>query len=222
MELKDKVLMIISSFIKELMDLQSETNIESKFSKLHNRNSKISEYFRELTTQINYLDKYEFFLIGNSDEMKDFDWIVGNNIYALKQIYNDIDQSALVIDLNISKINQILLNYYSVIILLYKEKIFVELNTNDLKDATAVLTLNDETKKATLIEFLETSLMDRRTSQRQANGICKIGLPLLSGMKRVVGTGCNLETILVSGGIKETLIEIKQFYLGSDFFFQLS
>ena len=79
----------------------------------------------------------------------------------------------------------------SVIKLLYKDKIFVEPEKNDTTGAIAVLELNDETKSATLTYTPETSLIDRRTSERQAKGICKSGF-LLQGGKRV-GMGCNLE-----------------------------
>ncbi len=79
----------------------------------------------------------------------------------------------------------------SVTKLLYKDKIFVEPEKNDTTGAIAVLELNDETKKAILTFTPETTLIDRRTSQRQAQGICKSGF-LLNGGKRI-GIGCNLE-----------------------------
>ena len=75
--------------------------------------------------------------------------------------------------------------------LLYKEKIFVEPEKNDTTGAIAVLELNDETKKAILTFTPETGLIDRRTSQRQAQGICKSGFLLQGGQR--VGIGCALE-----------------------------
>ena len=84
-----------------------------------------------------------------------------------------------------------LISIMSVTKLLYIEKIFVEPEKNDTTGAIAVLELNDETKKAILTFTPETSLIDRRTSERQAKGLCKSGF-LLQGGKRV-GIGCNLE-----------------------------
>lgn len=79
----------------------------------------------------------------------------------------------------------------SVIKLLYKDKIFVEPEKNDAAGAIAVLELNDETKNAILTFTPETSLIDRRTSERQAKGICKSGFLLQGGQR--IGMGCNLE-----------------------------
>jgi hypothetical protein len=75
--------------------------------------------------------------------------------------------------------------------LLYKDKIFVEPVKSETAGAIAVLELNDEAKKAVLTFTPETTLIDRRTSERQAKGICKSGF-LLQGGKRV-GMGCDLE-----------------------------
>jgi len=75
--------------------------------------------------------------------------------------------------------------------LLYKEKMFVEPVKDNTQGAIAVLELNDDLKKAILTFTPEAGLIDRRTSQRQAQGICKTGF-LLGGGKRI-GVGCNLE-----------------------------
>ena len=76
--------------------------------------------------------------------------------------------------------------------LLYKDKIFVEpKGPDDTAGAIAVLEINDSTKKAVLTYTPDAGLIDKRTSQRQAQSICKTGFQLESAKR--IGTGCDLE-----------------------------
>ena len=76
--------------------------------------------------------------------------------------------------------------------LIYRDKIFAEpKNDEDTVGAIAVLDINPSTHVATLTYTPDAGLIDKRTSQRQAQSICKTGFQLESGKR--VGTGCELQ-----------------------------
>ena len=79
----------------------------------------------------------------------------------------------------------------NVVKLLYKDKMCIEPEGDqDTAGAIAVLEVNESIGKSILTFTPDAGLIDKRTSQRQANSICKTGF-LLEGGKRV-GIGCEL------------------------------
>lgn len=79
----------------------------------------------------------------------------------------------------------------TIINFIFKDKIFNELkNKMPLKD-DVILEINTELKDAILTFPIKTSLIDRRTAERQAGSICKIGYLMNTGQR--IGQGSKLE-----------------------------
>ena len=75
-----------------------------------------------------------------------------------------------------------------------KEKMFIEGKANMGKEEViAFLTIDPVNNNAKLIFTAETSIVDKRTAERQATSICKTGFLMHDG--RRVGMGCSLEEI---------------------------
>lgn len=75
--------------------------------------------------------------------------------------------------------------------LAYKDKIFEETSEKtDTSDVNAILEIDDANQKATLTYSPDAGLIDKRTAQRQAQGICKTGFMLANGQR--VGVQCEL------------------------------
>ena len=93
----------------------------------------------------------------------------------------------------------------NIIKLLYRDKIFTEpKDEKDTAGAIAVLELNESTQKAVLTYTPDVGLIDKRTSQRQAQSICKTGFQLESAKR--VGSGCDL-TISSGEVISDRLLQ---------------
>ena len=88
--------------------------------------------------------------------------------------------------------------------LVYFDKIFNEPNDSNDTSALAVLEIDDTSLKATLTYSPEAGMVEKRTAQRQAFGICKTGF-LLSNNKRV-GAGCEL-TIEAESKMADRLLQ---------------
>ena len=98
----------------------------------------------------------------------------------------------------------------NIVKLLYKDKIFVEPDSEqDTAGAIAVLEINESTGKAVLTFTPDAGLIDKRTSQRQAQSICKTGFTISNGKR--VGVHCEL-TISSSEVISDRLLQAGYHY----------
>lgn len=93
----------------------------------------------------------------------------------------------------------------NIIKLIYRDKIFQEPeNADDTADVVAVLDINDDTKISVLTYTPDVGMIDKRTSQRQAQGICKTGFQLESGER--IGVGSELQ-ISSSEALSDRLLQ---------------
>ncbi len=79
----------------------------------------------------------------------------------------------------------------TIINLIFKDKTFNELKNKKPEKADVILEINTELKESTLTFPTKTTLVDRRTAQRQAESICKVGYLMKTGQR--IGQGSKLE-----------------------------
>ncbi len=94
-------------------------------------------------------------------------------------------------------------------ILIFKDKSFIELTNRKSEKHDLILEINTELKEAVLTIPTKTSLIDRRTAQRQAESICKTGFLLKSGAR--IGQGSTLD-IKSANDIDENLMRPANVY----------
>ena len=79
--------------------------------------------------------------------------------------------------------------------LIFRDQSFIEMKEDRNKEKNTVLEINTELKEAKLTFSKESSLIDQRTAQRQAESICKVGFLLKTGERIGKGSALDLKEV---------------------------